>query len=465
MRDLPDADALPDAAAPLDAAVIIKLNGGLGTSMGMSRAKSLLEVKDGLSFLDVIARQVLSLREASGARLPLVLMNSFHTHDDSLALLEGYDGLASDVPFDFVQHKEPKLLVDGLAPAEWPPDPSLEWCPPGHGDIYPALLTSGMLATLLEHGYRYAFMSNADNLGAVLDPRILAWFASEGLPYLAEVTERTPADRKGGHVARLKATGGLILRETAQTSDADMDAFTDVERHPYFHANNLWVDLRSLDALLRERDGVMGLPMIVNEKTVDPSDKSSPAVDQLETAMGAAIGVFDGAQAIRVPRARFVPVKTTSDLLVLRSDAYGSGSTRRSSSTRRASGPPLVELSDDEFKLVGDFDARFPEGAPSLRRGVAARRRGGRDVRARRGRARGRHGDRAARGRGRRDPSGRVALEPLVLLVGLAQHPHEQPGERDPHHDRLLQGHDQAGDVLVVERRQAPARAGVVVGL
>ena len=195
VRDLPDAEALPEGDAPLDAAVVIKLNGGLGTSMGMDRAKSLLEVKDGLSFLDVIARQVLSLREATGARLPLVLMNSFHTREDSLAVLEGYDGLASDVPFDFVQHKEPKLLVDGLTPAEWPPDPSLEWCPPGHGDIYPALLTSGMLSTLLDHGYRYAFMSNADNLGAVLDPRILAWLASEGLPYLAEVTERTPADR------------------------------------------------------------------------------------------------------------------------------------------------------------------------------------------------------------------------------------------------------------------------------
>ena len=109
-------------------------------------------------------------------------MNSFDTRDDSLALLERYADLAADVPFDFVQHKEPKLLVDGLEPAEWPPDPSLEWCPPGHGDIYPALLTSGMLAALLERGYRYAFVSNSDNLGATLDPRILAWFAGEGLP-------------------------------------------------------------------------------------------------------------------------------------------------------------------------------------------------------------------------------------------------------------------------------------------
>jgi len=385
VRELPDADALPDAEAPLDEAVVIKLNGGLGTSMGMSRAKSLLEVKEGLSFLDVIARQVLALREASGARLPLVLMNSFYTRDDSLALLERYEDLAADVPFDFVQHKEPKLLVDGLQPAEWTRDPALEWCPPGHGDIYPALLTSGMLATLLERGYRYAFMSNSDNLGAVLDPRILAWFAAEGLPYVAEMTERTPADKKGGHIAVLKETGGLILRETAQTPEEDMDAFTDVDRHPYFHVNNLWLDLRALDGLLRERDGVLGLPMIVNEKTVDPADASSPPVYQLETAMGAAIGVFEGARAIRVPRARFVPVKKTSDLLVLRSDAYVLGEGARIALADGRDGAPLVELDDDHFKLLRDFEARFPAGPPSLvraeRLAVEGDVRFGRDVR------------------------------------------------------------------------------------
>jgi UTP--glucose-1-phosphate uridylyltransferase len=376
VRDLTDADALPDEDAPLDEAVVIKLNGGLGTSMGMDRAKSLLEVKHGMAFLDVIARQVLALREKSGARVPLVLMNSFYTRDDSLALLERYDELAADVPFDFVQHKEPKLLVEGLAPAEWPPDPALEWCPPGHGDIYPALLTSGMLELLLERGYRYAFMSNSDNLGAVLDPRILAWIASEQLPYVAEVTERTEADKKGGHLGVLKETGGLILRETAQTPDEDMDAFTDVERHPYFHVNNLWVDLQALEALLRERDGVLGLPMIVNEKTVDPADSSTPAVYQLETAMGAAIEVFtertsssgtgDGARAIRVPRSRFVPVKKTSDLLVLRSDAYVLGDGARIELAPGRDTPPVVQLDDDHFKLLGDFDARFPAGAPSL---------------------------------------------------------------------------------------------------
>jgi UTP--glucose-1-phosphate uridylyltransferase len=366
VKDLPSAEELPPGNPPLDQAVIIKLNGGLGTSMGMDRAKSLLQVKDGLAFLDIIARQVLALREASGARLPLVLMNSFYTRDDSLALLERYPDLAADVPFDFVQHKEPKLLVDGLQPADWPRDRSLEWCPPGHGDIYPALLTSGMLENLLERGYRYAFMSNSDNLGAVLEPRTLAWFAAERMPYVAEVTDRTEADRKGGHLARRKEDGELILRETAQTPDEDMDAFTDPERHPYFHINNLWLDLRALADLLDAREGVMGLPMIVNRKTLDPSDKSTPEVFQIETAMGAAVGVFEGAGALRVPRSRFVPVKKTSDLLVLRSDAFRLTDGAQIELAAGRSTAPLVQLDDDHYKLLRDFDARFPDGPPSL---------------------------------------------------------------------------------------------------
>ena len=96
----------------------------------------------------------------------------------------------------------------------------------------------------------------------------------------------------------------------------------DASRHPFFHTNNLWMDLRALSETLGRRDGVLGLPIIRNIKTVDPTDASSPEVIQIETAMGAAVAVFPGAVAIEVDRGRFLPVKTTSDLLVLRSDAY-----------------------------------------------------------------------------------------------------------------------------------------------
>lgn len=368
VASLPDAEELTEEASSgvLDSVVVVKLNGGLGTSMGMTKAKSLLEVKDGRTFLDLIAEQVLDLRSRSGARLPLILMNSFATRDDSLEALSAYDDLSAGLPPDFVQNKVPKIAQDTLEPAAWEADPSLEWAPPGHGDLYTALVTSGMLEALLDDGYRYAFVSNSDNLGAVLDPRILAWLASSGAPFLMEVADRTSSDRKGGHLARRRSDGGLVLREIAQTPDEDVDAFQDTSRHRYFNTNTLWVDLRALRDVLGDA-GVLDLPMIVNKKTVDPGDKASTPVIQLETAMGAAIGVFDGAAAMRVPRSRFVPVKTTNDLLSLRSDAYVIGDGRAVHLADERDGvPPFVDLDADHYKLVADFDARFPSGVPSL---------------------------------------------------------------------------------------------------
>src|SRR5215204_1084162 len=366
VEDVVEFGELPEEDGPLDRAVVLKLNGGLGTSMGMTQAKSLIEAKDGLAFLDVIARQVEALRERARAPVPLVLMNSFYTRDDSLAKLAEHPELESPVPPDFVQHKEPKLLVDGLMPVEWPDDPAQEWCPPGHGDLYTALLTSGMLDALLDKGYRWAFISNSDNLAAVLEPRVLAWIAREEIPFVMEVTDRTEADRKGGHIAK-RPEGGYLLRETAQTPEEDLHALQDISRHRYVNTNNLWVDLEALKTLLSEREGVLGLPLIVNRKTVDPGDKSSPEVFQLETAMGAAVGVFDGARPVRVPRRRFSPVKTTEDLLALRSDAYVlADDARVELAPSREGRPPIVDLDDEYYKLLRDFDARFPDGAPSL---------------------------------------------------------------------------------------------------
>jgi UTP--glucose-1-phosphate uridylyltransferase len=366
VQGLPALEDLPeDGSVPLDEAVVVKLNGGLGTSMGMTRAKSLLEVKDGLTFLDVIARQVLDLRARTGARLPLVLMNSFATRADSLEALRSYPELERDVPLDFLQNRVPKLRADTLEPVAWPANPELEWAPPGHGDLYVALKTSGMLDALLDRGYRYAFVSNSDNLSAVLEPRVLAWMAQERIPFVMEAIDRTEADRKGGHLARRRDGGGLVLREIAQTADEDLAAFQDVSRHRFFNANTLWLDLRVLADALERRGGALGLPMIVNRKTVDPNDSDSPPVIQLETAMGAAIDVFEGARAIRVPRSRFVPVKTTNDLLALRSDAYRLTDEARVE-LARASAPPFVDLDPSFYKLLRDFDARFPAGPPSL---------------------------------------------------------------------------------------------------
>jgi len=334
--------------------------------MGMDRAKSLLEVRPGKSFLDIIAEQVIALRKAYDVALPAVCMDSFRTSDDALAAPASHPGLATDgLPLDFLQNREPKLRSDDLTPVSWPADPSLEWCPPGHGDIYTALDASGLLRQLLDSGFRYLFVSNADNLGARPDPALAAWFAASGSPFAAEFCRRTAADRKGGHLARRVSDGQLVLRESAQTRPEDEDAFGDINRHRFFNTNNLWLDLVALDAVLQANDGVLGLPIIRNVKTVDPADSSSPEVIQIETAMGAAIGVFEGAGAIEVDRSRFLPVKATSDLLVLRSDAYELTDDAQVRLSPSRSAAPLVDL-DKPYKLVNDFDARFPAGAPSL---------------------------------------------------------------------------------------------------
>ncbi|SEQ92068.1 UTP--glucose-1-phosphate uridylyltransferase [Microlunatus flavus] len=364
---LSDVEVSPEQAAEaLGATAIIKLNGGLGTSMGMERAKSLLPVRGDRTFLDLIVEQVLTARETYGARLPLLFMDSFRTHDDTLAALAGYDDLPVEgLGLDFQQNQEPKLLVDGLTPVEWPADPSLEWCPPGHGDLYTTLEGSGVLDRLLELGYRYASVSNSDNLGAAPDATIAGWFAATGAPYAAEVCRRTPADRKGGHLAVRKSDGQLILRDTAQTAPDEMHFFTDEHRHPFFHCNNLWFDLAAVSKVLKERNAVLGLPLIKNVKNVDPSDSSSPEVVQIESAMGAAIEVFPGATAIGVGRERFLPVKTTNDLMLLRSDVYDV--TPEGRLERTVDPAPLVDLDSRHYKTISRFDAHFPADVPSLR--------------------------------------------------------------------------------------------------
>ena len=367
MESLADVEVPDDVAAEaIRRTAVIKLNGGLGTSMGMDRAKSLLCVRRGLSFLDIIARQVLHLRKEYDATLPLMFMNSFRTSGDTMEALARYDSLPVEgLPLEFLQNKEPKLLAADLLPASYPKAPDLEWCPPGHGDIYTALRGTGLLARLIDAGYRYAFVSNSDNLGAVPDARVAGWFAQTGAPFAIEAVRRTPSDRKGGHFAVRKADGRIVLRETAQTPDADKEALADLDRHRYASTNNLWFDLEAMVQALDARGGILGLPLIRNVKTLDPTDPSTPEVIQIETAMGAAIEVFEGARTIEVGRDRFVPVKTTDDLLVLRSDVYDLG--KDFVLEQAGEDVPYVSLDGDFYKLVGDFDKRFPEGAPSLR--------------------------------------------------------------------------------------------------
>ena len=282
-------------------------------------------------------------------------MNSFRTREASLTALARHPGLAADVPPDFVQHREPRLRADDLRPVRWPADTELEWC-----------------------------------------PRLLGWFAAERAPFAMEVVIGTEADRKGGHIARRRDGGRLVLRETAQAPPGEAASFRDYTRCRYYNSNNLWIHLPSLAALLDANEGTIPLPLIVNRERVDLGDDASPEVVQLETAMGAAIGAFDGARAIRVLRARFAPVKTTDDLLVLRSDLY------RLAADGRVERHPARDGADPFVELDRRFYAIWPTSPPASRAGraVAGRLRAVRRARRRHLRRRSGH---ARDGRDRRE--------------------------------------------------------------
>ncbi len=337
--------------------VMIVLNGGLGTSMGLQTAKSLLAVKDGRSFLDIIVQQ------AQQSNTSLAIMNSFSTHEDTREALARIN--PSQAPLLFLQNKFPKILRSGFEPATWPDNPNLEWNPPGHGDVYTALYTSGTLQRLLDNGSQYALICNSDNLGATADEGLLGYFASQNLPFMMEVAERTPADMKGGHLAR-HTRGRLLLREIAQCPPTDLDAFKDIEQFRFFNTNNLWVNLVQLQELI-EREGTVQLPLILNPKTLDPRDEQSPAVYQVESAMGAAIALFENAAAIKTRSSRFYPVKKCTDLMALRSDCFVLDQTGRLiQNPERNLGRIKIALDPIYYGHIDRFDQRFPAGVPSL---------------------------------------------------------------------------------------------------
>ena len=367
-----------DDAALLRQLVVFKLNGGLGTGMGLDGPKSLVPVREGATFLDFILRQLGHLRRRTGTDVPaFCLMNSAATVRQTRDFLSGIPGLGDPSALDFIQSAVPKLDPGTLMPVSWPADPELEWCPPGHGDFYPSLFACGLLDRLLARGIRYAFVSNSDNLGATVDLDLLRHVARGGFPFLMEVAERTAADRKGGHLARSGAGGRLLLRESAQCPKEDEAAFQDISRHRFFNTNNLWIRLDAVRDALVAQGGTLRLPLITNLKSVDPRIASSPRVIQLESAMGAAIGEFDGAAAVVVPRNRFAPVKATADLLALRSDAYRVTEDDRLVLINERDGqPPVVDLDGEHYKLLSDFETGFPDGVPSLRACASLRVRG-----------------------------------------------------------------------------------------
>ncbi|KAH8511525.1 hypothetical protein H0E87_008918 [Populus deltoides] len=340
----------------LDKLVVLKLNGGLGTTMGCTGPKSVIEVRNGLTFLDLIVIQIESLNKKYGCSVPLLLMNSFNTHDDTQKIIEKYSNSNIEI-HTFNQSQYPRLVADDFVPLPSKGHTDKDgWYPPGHGDVFPSLKNSGKLDALLSQGKEYVFVANSDNLGAVVDLKILNHLIRNKNEYCMEVTPKTLADVKGGTL--ISYEGKVQLLEIAQVPDQHVNEFKSIEKFKIFNTNNLWVNLKAIKRLV-EADALK-MEIIPNPKEVD-----GVKVLQLETAAGAAIRFFDHAIGINVPRSRFLPVKASSDLLLVQSDLYTvvDGFVIRNPA-RANPANPSIELGP-EFKKVASFLSRF-KSIPSI---------------------------------------------------------------------------------------------------
>jgi UTP--glucose-1-phosphate uridylyltransferase len=344
---------------------VIKLNGGLGTSMGLEGPKSQLIVKNDLNFIEITCNQIQKIRDIYNIQVPLIFMNSFNTNEETLQNLSKIHFQNINLPSCFNENKSPKLKKINFnneveyIPAKFPVNPNLEWAPPGHADIYPSLLESGLLDELIDKNYEFIFVSNVDNLGASLNLNIFKKIFDLNSDFVMEVALRTKNDNKGGHLALQNKK--LILREVSQVSNEDIEDFQNYKKYKFFNTNSIWIKTKSLKELLIKNNGILDLPLIVNQKNIDPADSTSENIIQLETAMGSAISLFNNAKTILVPSKRFIPVKNTNNLLFLLSDLVKVLPNYELEPIRSIP----IDLNPKYYKNVGSFYDRFRE-IPSL---------------------------------------------------------------------------------------------------
>ena len=351
--DLPNSESVEF----LKKLAVVKLNGGLGTSMGCVGPKSVIEVRDGMSFLDLSVRQIEYLNRTYGVNVPFVLMNSFNTDSDTANIIKKYEGHNIDI-MTFNQSRYPRVVKDSLLPAPKSYDSQgSDWYPPGHGDVFESLYNSGILDKLLSRGVEIVFLSNADNLGAVVDLSILQHMVQSKAEYIMELTDKTKADVKGGTI--IDYEGQTRLLEVAQVPKAYVNEFKSIKKFKYFNTNNIWMNLKAVKRIVENQE--LAMEIIPNEKSI-PADKkgeSDISIIQLETAVGAAIRHFNGAHGVNVPRRRFLPVKTCSDLMLVKSDLYTLKHGQLVMDPNRFGPAPLIKLGGD-YKKVSSFLSRIP---------------------------------------------------------------------------------------------------------
>ncbi len=272
-------------------AALVLLNGGMATRFG-SRVKGVVDALPGHSFL-ALQLQRLGTLAAGGQACPLLVMNSKTTAPITRAHLEGNEwfGLSADDVFTFEQSAAPRLTTDGRLYRD--ANGKLSIYGPGHGDLLPSLRRSGALTWARKRGVCYLLVANVDNLAASLDPRLLGQFASSGKEMMVEVCTKNPEDIGGCPASvdgRLQIVEGFAF-----------PAEFDQQRLPVFNTNTLWF---RTDAL--ERDLPLNWYQVCKE--VDGTQ-----VVQFERLVGQASWFLDSLFT-RVPRQRFLPIKSPEDL-------------------------------------------------------------------------------------------------------------------------------------------------------
>ncbi|PWN19161.1 UTP--glucose-1-phosphate uridylyltransferase [Microstroma glucosiphilum] len=335
----------------LNKLAVLKLNGGLGTTMGCTGPKSVIEVRDGMTFLDLSVRQIEHLNSSHNVNVPFILMNSFNTDDDTARVIQKYANHNIEI-LTFNQSRYPRVSKESLLPCprSATSDKAL-WYPPGHGDLFDAMHNSGLLDRLIAAGKEYIFVSNVDNLGATVDLNIFQHMIDSQAEFISEVTDKTKADVKGGTLIDYEGT--IRLLEVAQVPKEHIEDFKSIKKFQIFNCNSLWINLKAIKRVISNDE--LDLEIIVNNKELG----SGEAVIQLETACAAAIKHFRGAKGVNVPRSRFLPVKACSDLLLIQSDLYHLQHGSLMMSEKRLFGQtPVVKLGDT-FKKVSNYQRRF----------------------------------------------------------------------------------------------------------
>lgn len=343
-----------ESTSNLSKLAVLKLNGGLGTSMGCVGPKSIIEVREGKSFLDLSVRQIEHLNRQYDVNVPFILMNSFNTDEDTQTIIKKYQSHNVTIK-TFNQSRFPRVFKDSLLPVPKNVDDTIDcWYPPGHGDLFESITNSGILDELIAQGKEYLFVSNVDNLGAVVDLHILEHMIKTQSEYIMELTDKTRADVKGGTI--IDYDGSVRLLEIAQVPKEHVEEFKSIKKFKYFNTNNLWINLKAIKRVVEDNE--LSMEIIPNNKSISVKG-NEVGVLQLETAVGAAIRHFKNCHGVNVPRRRFLPVKTSSDLMLVKSDLYSMNRGQLELSPLRFGGAPLIKLGN-HFKKVSDFQKHIP---------------------------------------------------------------------------------------------------------